>query len=341
MASKKHVIAIAGLMLFASPANAATYIPVRPVPGSTATIVFGINDKNVIAGGYYDANGVEHGFLGTLDGSYTSFDYGHNANATEARGITTDGSITGIAPSPGFSVGKEFFRKPGGKLLTFAIRQQPLDGVVQGINGFDTTVGDYKNADGVITGYYGVAGKYHNDFKLQIKGWLRNSPRGISEDNAVAGFFVDRRGAQHGFIQQDKTVQVIDYPDPQAVATEIEDVNRAGNAPGQWNNAAGNPHAFMLDTNTGTFTVLDPGDDSSFQQAWSINGKGLVALSTSAGNSYIYCPYAPRNCPKGGIQARAQSVHVAPTTFLHHASDGTAGRRLPPARSIIRRGMIQ
>ena len=341
MRTKKHLLDSAGLLLLATTAaGAATYIPVPPVPGSTSTIVFGIDDHNVLAGGYRDANGIEHGFFGLLGGTYASFDYGGISTGTEARGIAVDGSITGIAPAAGFAVGKEFFRKPGGKILTFTIRKRALDGVVQGINGFDTSVGDYANPDGVIAGYYGVAGRYHNDFNLRIKGWLQNSPRGISQDNTVAGFFVDRHGAQHGFIQQDKTVQVIDYPDANAVSTAIEDINGAGQAPGQWNDADGNPHAFVLDTNTATFTILDPGDGSTFQQAWSINGKGLVALSTSAGNSYIYCPYAQKNCPNPGRQAIVHSVRIPTRTFLLHDSDGSTGRHVP-VNSATKRGMIQ
>jgi hypothetical protein len=317
------------------------YVPVPAVPGSTATTVFGIDDRNVVAGAYRDGAGVEHGFFGTLDGNYTSFDYGHNSTGTQARGIAVDGSITGVAAADGFTVGVEFFRKPTGKILTFSLHKRPLDGIVQGINGFDTTVGDYLNADGATTGYYGVAGKYHNDFNLRIKGSLQNSPRGISEDNAVSGFFIDRRGAQHGFVQQDKTVQVIDYPDAHAVATALEDINKAGQAPGQWIDTAGNPHAFLVDTNTGTFTELDPGDGSVFQQAWSVNGRGLVSLSTSNGSSYIFCPRGAKDCPQPGLEMALRQIRVLPETFLHNEPDDSSARILPSARAIAVQGEKQ
>jgi len=322
----------------AASAHAGIYIPVPPVPGSIATTAFAIDDHNRIAGSYRDAAGVEHGFFGTLNGDYTSFDYGRNSTGTQARGLSVDGSITGVDATDGFAVGIEFFRKPNGKLLTFTRHKQPLDGIVQGINGFDTTVGDYRNAEGVITGYYGVAGSYHNDFNLHVRGWMQNSPRGISEDNAVAGFFIDKHGAQHGFVQQDKVVQMVDYPDAHAVATALEDINKAGHAPGQWNDTAGNPHAFVLDMNTGTFTVLDPGDGSTFQQAWSINGKGLVSLSTSNGASFIFCPLAGKKCPKPGFERPGLQLHVVPERLQ---PAGTSVRTLPPVRGISKRGAPQ
>jgi hypothetical protein len=328
----------AALLTFAAVPHAGIYIPVPPVPGSIATTAFAIDDRNMIAGSYRDAAGTEHGFFGTLDGDYASFDYGHNSTGTQARGRAVDGSITGVAAADGFAVGIEFFRKPNGKLLTFTQHRRPLDGIAQGINGFDTSVGDYSNTDGIIGGYYGVAGSYHNDFNLQVRGWLQNSPRGISEDNTVSGFFIDRRGAQHGFVQQDKFVQVVDYPDANAVATALEDINRAGQAPGQWNDTAGNPHAFVLDMNTGTFTVLDPGDGSTFQQAWSINGHGLVSLSTSKGASFIFCPVAPKKCPQPGFERTDRHLHVAPERLQ---PAGNSMRTLPPIRGISKHGALQ
>lgn len=326
------------LLRVAATAHAGIYIPVPPVPGSIATTAFAIDDRNRIAGSYRDAAGVEHGFFGTLDGDYTSFDYGRNSTGTQARGLAVDGSITGVAAANGFAVGIEFFRKPNGKLLTFTLHKQPLDGIAQGINGFDTSVGDYRNADGVVSGYYGVAGSYHNDFNLHVRGWLQNSPRGISEDNAVAGFFVDRHGAQHGFVQQDKVIQVVDYPDARAVATALEDINRAAQAPGQWDDSAGNPHAFVLDMNTGTFTVLDPGDGSAFQQAWSINGHGLVSLSTSDGASFIFCPLAPKKCPNSGFERSDLKLRVAATSLQN---TGSRVRNLPLVGGISKHGEPQ
>jgi len=91
-------------------AQAATIVTVTPPDGATATTVFGINDHGVIAGSYVDANGVEHGFFGPLNGAYTTFDLGGTTTSTEPRALNDDGDITGFGADPSFTVGTEFLR---------------------------------------------------------------------------------------------------------------------------------------------------------------------------------------------------------------------------------------
>lgn len=336
--------AVGALLLAASSSTAASYIPVPSVPNSVSMIVFGINNDDIITGSYRDSAGIEHGFVGPLDGSnYTTFDFGGASTGTEPRAINQKNEITGIATGSGFSIGEEFYRRHDGAIRPIMHQQQPMDGIAQGINGLGTNVGDFYDKNGIRVGYYGVRGRFQKLFNLHIKDWVQNSPRGITGGNTVDGYFIDNNGAEHGFIQTPGTgtVQVIDYPDNNAVLTVLEDINEMGLASGQWNDTAGNPHAFLLDTTTGNFTVLDPGDGSTFQQAWSMNGKGLVALSTSNGTSYIYCPYAQKQCPKNGKEAKVKTIHVAGGTFLHYDSKGRTGRGLAHANAINKKGAVQ
>jgi hypothetical protein len=325
--------------------QAATYIQVPPVPGSTSMIAFDITNHYTVIGSYRDSAGIEHGFMGPLDGSgYKTFDYGKGTTGTEPRGISYPGAIVGFATASGFTVGEEFYRTPQGEFLTFKKKGVPLDGVAQGINGLATSVGDYVNSDGIRMGYLGIAGKYKRDFGLQINGYLQNSPRGVDHTSGIDGYFIDADGAEHGFVQYDGTVQVIDYPDNRAVLTVLEAINKAGEAPGQWNDTAGNPHAFVLKTTKSTFTTLDPGDGSTFQQAWGINSHGLVALSTSNGTSYIYCPYNdPNTCPKGGPVTHRpdHDIHIAAGTFLHYDAQGRTGKHLANAKTLKLKGAVQ
>src|SRR5205809_5129891 len=93
--------------------QATTYIQVPPVPGSISMITFDITNNNTVIGSYHDSAGVEHGFIGPLDGSnYKTIDFGGNAIGTEPRGIGYDGAIVGFAPTSGFILGQEFYRKP-------------------------------------------------------------------------------------------------------------------------------------------------------------------------------------------------------------------------------------
>lgn len=313
-----HLLAVAGAAMSVSlSCHAATLIPIIAPTGAATTRLLGINDSNIIAGSYFDSNNVEHGFYGTLDGNYTTFDFGGSSTGTEIRGIGDDGSVDGFAATPGFALGQEFFRAPDGTVSTFMHQGSPLDGVVQGITKSEISYGDYFNANGVRTGFEGRRGHFKAKFDFPLDN-LQNSPRGKNRAGVVAGYFIDSGGAEHGFTLQNGVANVIDYPNADAQLTVLEGINNKGVVTGQWNDSGGNPHAFVLDTTTSTFTDLTADDGSTFQQAWGINNHGLVAFSTSTA-AYIYCPREPGRCPGNGTAISVHTRHVAPGTFLKYA----------------------
>ncbi len=123
-------IAAAATAWLLSAANAGTLIPVPSVPGSTATVVRGINDSNIITGTYTDPDGSVHGFVGTLDGNYTGFDFPYGNTTPEA--INNDGYITGLSnyttnDCPYY--GCEYLRKPDGSIAAITKDGAPLDGI--------------------------------------------------------------------------------------------------------------------------------------------------------------------------------------------------------------------
>ena len=82
-----------GIVALASTsAQAAVLLDVPNYPGAMATYIRAINDKNVITGYYTSDDGNTHGFVGTLDGNYTSFDA--SPNGTMPLGIDDAGYIT-------------------------------------------------------------------------------------------------------------------------------------------------------------------------------------------------------------------------------------------------------
>ncbi|MBV9063558.1 MAG: hypothetical protein JOY77_11620 [Alphaproteobacteria bacterium] len=308
-------------------------------------IAFDVSQLNKVIGSYRDTAGVEHGFLEPLDGSnYTTFDLGGSSTGTEPRGFGYHGSIVGVAPTPGFSVGQEFLRKPNGAFSVLRHGGTPLDGVLSGLNGLGAGVGDYYDATGTRNGYLGVEDKFKKNFRLRISGYLQNSPRGIDHNNDVAGYFIDAAGAQHGFVQNASMVQVVDYPSDSAVLAALEAINDGGDVSGQWNDAAGNAHAFVLHLRSSSFIDLNPNDGSSSQQAWGVNGKGFVAMSTNSGAAYIYCPYLEMGkCPAGGAARHLpdRRIRVANGTFFRYDARGRTDRHLPAASTIMRSGAPQ
>jgi hypothetical protein len=288
-------------------AHAATLIPVVPFPGSTVTNVSGINDSNTIVGYYANADTIEHGYFGTLAGSYTSFDYGGTALGTEPRSINNAGNIVGFAPDAGFNSGPEFFRAADGTVTTFKKSHVVLDGIAQGINKRNVSVGDYITDPETMaqTGYEGRNGRYRADLTLPVD-TTRVDGRAITSTGAVAGWYVGTDHVQHGFIQRGEGFQTIDADD--SGTTDLEGLNDAGIATGAVLDDSENFHAFTLDTNTDTLTwITVPG--AATVQAWGVNKKGLVALTTDIG-AFIYCPLKPSKCPAGGTEVAMRTAHL-------------------------------
>lgn len=296
-------------LLAAPAAHAATLIPVVPFPGATSTSVSGINDSNAIAGMYTTADTIEHGYFGTLAGSYTSFDYGGTALGTEARSINNAGNIVGFAPDAGFNSGPEFFRAADGTITTFKKSHVVLDGIAQGINKRNVSVGDYITDPDTMaqTGYQGRNGRYRADLTLPVD-TTRVDGRAVTSTGAVAGWYEDTGHLQHGFIQRGEGFQTVDADD--SGTTNLEGLNDKGIATGAVLDVDENFHAFTLDTNTDTLTwITVPG--AATVQAWGINKQGLVALTTDIG-SFIYCPLKPSKCPSGGTEVAMRTAHLVP-----------------------------
>jgi len=308
-------------------ANAATLVTVTPPDGAAATTVFGINDHGVIAGSYVDANGVEHGFFGPLNGTYTTFDLGGTATGTEPRALNDDGDITGFGADPSFTVGTEFLRdSKKGTISIFMKDGVAMDGIAQGIiKKKDMSTGDYIDPNtGVRNGYLAKDGDYQSDVDLGLNA-VRTSPRGMNKKGTLAGLFFDDTGASHGFILHSNGVpQVIDADS--SGTTALEGINKKEIVSVQVTDADGNPHSLVYDNNAGTFTTIDIPDGSTLQQAWGVNDRGQIAVSTDVA-SYIYCT-RDNQCPGGGAKiADGRSWKAKSGASLHYDSHGRTGAK--------------
>lgn len=320
---RKFLCGICAAAFMASVADAATLIPVVPVPGSVKTNVFGINDHDVIVGDYTDTGGIEHGFFGPLDGSgYTTFDYGTSALGTEPRGIDNAGNIAGFAPDTSGAIGPEFLRLADGTFLPIEKDGVQLQGIAQGVTRHIQSVGDYVSDPSIKLGYLAKRGVYKQDVVLSVP-TTTVRPRAIA-GKTIAGWFADDAGT-HGFILKGGVTQVVDADD--SGTTTLEGLSHKGLLSGQVVDLDSNSHAFVMDKH-GTITFIDvPG--STDQQAWGVNSKGLVAVTADTG-SYIYCPLKPSRCPAGGTQIATRTSHVSLAKGMRY--EPGAKRTLPSRR---------
>jgi hypothetical protein len=321
------IFGIAGLTVLTTSmaGTAATLIPVVPFTGSASTAATGINNSDTITGNWVDSGGVEHGFYGTLAGSYTNFDYtGNTAMGTEPRGIDEHNVITGYGPTDGtgnYFFGPEFeYNSATSTMTTITKGGNPLDGIAQQIKKGGTFTGDYWTISGssaTRTGYLGINGLWQQD--LSIFGSARVAARGINKSGTIVGWFLGGDGFEHGFILKNGVATQVDFPDPTEQDTYLEGINDKGLVSGSWDNNSGNfvPFAFKLDTTTNTFTSITV-PNSTMQQAFGVNNAGLIAINSDAGN-FIYCPKTPTKCAALGAEvADGPSITVRGGGWLHY-----------------------
>jgi hypothetical protein len=285
-------------------ANAAVLIPVRPLPHSTSTMAFGINDSGNITGSYVrDSDGLERGFAGPLNGKYEKFDAG--VGGTRPLAINNAGYIAGYSNSQLGETDTQpiFERKPGGKRVNVTENGAQLFGAANGIsNSTNKFAGDFwDRGEFAIDGFIGHKGRWSADIGLPGN-YQFSSATGINSSNVVAGYGATDR--VHGVILvHNKNAVAIDYPDAATAATEFHGINDNGQVSGQWWDSNNIPHGFVYDIASSTFTEINV-KGATRVRAWGINSAGAVAVTSNVG-SFIWCP-TDTGCPAaGGVKVDA------------------------------------
>jgi hypothetical protein len=293
----KSILKLTGalLMMPGAAIAAETLIPVPAVPDSVATTVFAINDDNVVAGSYTTSDGNEHGFFGTLNGSYTTFDSGFRN--TQVRGINNDGMVVGIGYDRKHS--SVFERYPDGSIAYVTKGGKPLGfGVAGAINTQGTFVADAFNRRATKHfNFFGENAEYTK--KIVTPGLSVSRLRGVNDSMDVAGYYQDDGGELHGFLLTDGTVSTVDYPG--AEGTIVYGINNAGEMAGIWGDRNDNPHAFVYDAASGFKSIIEKGSDNGkYAVSYGLNNEGLVAVNfVAADGPFIYCPHKASECPSG------------------------------------------
>ena len=282
-----------------------TFTPVPAVSGSDpgSTSIWALNDSDMIGGDYTTGGGaVTHAFIGTLGGSYTTFDYsapGFSTVFTQVRAINNAGDAVGVAQdSAGDS--REFLRTPDGTIETLVnpVTSNPLDDIGQGINSAGTIVGSYFLTPTQKAGFILSAdGLSLTELQDPLAPNVTRA-RGINDSGTVVGTY-SAGGITHGFIYNSGTYTTLD--DPLGImGTLLEGINNAGDIVGQYFDASGVDHGLLYDPATHTFTTLDaPGSTNSV--AWQINNAGQVTVAGDT-TSYIWSPVPlPGSLPLLGL----------------------------------------
>lgn len=275
------------------------------------TLPFAISPNGTVTGFYCDAVTC-HGFLRDPAGAITTFDAPDDTNGTYSQAINPAGAITGYyADVSGVNHG--FLRAADGSITTFDVSEAGT-GSGQGtfpanINPAGEIAGSYVDASGVNHGFLRDPDGAVITFDVpgagtgSGQGTVPNFTDCLTPAGAVAGYYMDASGGNHGFVRaSDGTITTFDVPG--AVegtgpfqGTKVAGINPAGTISGNWFDAKSATHGFLRAPD-GTITKYDvPDAGTGFGQGTvgaSINPAGdLVSYwadANSVSHGYLRSP---------------------------------------------------
>lgn len=287
MLQKLMLASLIGSALFLGTASAAepafNFIRVD-YPGAKDTLAEGITPGGEIPGMYTDTSGGVHGFL-LRQGVFTSIDY-PGAMYTDVRAVSPAGDIVGNYIMPGEN--PPFVFIPGAVPLNVHGFVLTRDGTFLPLAypGHPNMITQRILPDGSVMGCI-----HDHDYMASMRGFLWN--RGVwtaldgsldglnvpdSMNNGatpdlgqIAGLFTDlKTNKHHGFVIQNSTFNVFDYPG--SSSTRAWDMNPGGAIVGDYSDATGS-HGFLFER--GSFTSLTfPGATATYTRG--INPGGAI-----------------------------------------------------------------
>jgi hypothetical protein len=246
------------------------------VPGAYLTSPAAINDRDVIAGFYWQTNNNEkdvHGFIRTPDGAFTSFDALSADGHTIATAINTGGVVAGWYTDSG-QHDHGFVRGADGSIATF-----------DALGAYDTWPLAI-NDKGAVAGYWLGSGGYHG-FLQTAGGKIRSFDIGraanthgyaMNGSREVTGEYIDTNSVPHGFLRTvEGSVTKFNIPnvkDP--LSLQPSGINASGQITGFYVSSLDySSHGFVRGTD-GTITVLSLG-----------SGNQTAALGINAGGEIV------------------------------------------------------
>ena len=170
-------------------------------PTATQTHAHAINNSGLIVGQFRAGSSVDHGFIRSSDGVYSSYDApGGSVSATTLSGVNSNGEIVGYYKVSSGTPTTSGLWKNG---AVFNPIQYPgiNDTRAFGINDSEVIVGKYKDSLNVEHGYTYSNGTYTNiDSLITYSGATNIKANGINNSGQIVGEFADSGGALHGFL---------------------------------------------------------------------------------------------------------------------------------------------
>ena len=239
------------------------------------TYAVAINDSGNIAGYYFDANYVEHGFLRDRHGSITTIDV-PQATATLALSINAEGEIVGSYQTSG--VTGSFLRSIEGALTVLTLPDgTPLQAL--SINAAGEITGDIANSQGIV-GFL----RHRNGTVEIFNAGPNTRPRSINDEGDITGFTSEPGNIAYGFLRSAEGA-IVSFAVPGAAFFYPNSVNDLDQVTGVYSYPANIFlfHSFVRDGD-GVITTFDPpGATESYANSINIAGTITGWYADSAG----------------------------------------------------------
>jgi hypothetical protein len=262
-------------------AQSQTYTTFDP-PGSIGNLA--INQTGVIAGSYYDAGFVSHGFLRTADGTITPFDP-KGSSGTTPEAINSGGAITGFYYDAGFvshgflrtADGTTSFDPPGSTGTTpFAINPA---GAITGTY----TTGTWADQNLVSHGFLRSADGTFTSFDVDVPGSEGTFPLSINPAGVITGYYLfgnQEFSIPVGFVRDAKssitTIAPATNIGPSYLVDDYPYINPAGTIAGTATNLNVGASGFYLRDKDGTINFFDNLPGMGIALSIAINQEGTV-----------------------------------------------------------------
>jgi hypothetical protein len=327
------------------------------------TLPNAINDLGAVTGPYYDVNGLEHGFLLSPDGVFTTFDVPDSTiGTTSPININLEGAIVGYYLDQN-GVFHGFLRNPNGKFETWsgpdACDTTPQTGCYGtgafGINIFGTATGGYEDNSGNFVGHGLVRSPKGEFTTYEVPGagtglyegsGCPGCSVGLNFFGAIASYYIDNNDLVHGFLRSPAgTFATFDAPGegPDGVGCYSDcpiGLNDWGAITGIYLDANNVYHGFLRSPE-GSFTTFEaPGADTtpgSYNGTlpYSINDQGVVTGyyidANNVNHGFLAIPCA--NWCDGTDQATTALAVQNPTIARRPDAD-FLGTRSPKLRQL-------
>ena len=267
-----------------------------PMQGSGGSAASGISASGDISGTYLDSHDVNHGYIRSANGTFTTVDYpgtGNNTLFFGYSGINNAGYVTGRAFDSSFNYITDFIYNSNTGAFTTPKFTDPITGM-----NFDSTSLVNVNEAGIVAVQYGNTGDKTNAASYNIAtdtftpiadiGGYDNEIQAIGPNGeylVTLGSLTD--DTYQGSITQNKVTTYLNVPG--AYSTSSDGITTTGLIFGNYEpqaNTQDNRNAYIYDTSNGSYTSISvPGavDTELFR---SNNATQLVGYYIDAGGVY-------------------------------------------------------